>query len=140
MSDDPIRQYTADIVTSYLRHNPLDPAQVPGLIDLVYRTLSQLASPLPVPVAVKTPIIAVRRSITSDYIVCLDCGYRGKVMRRHLSRVHGLTPDAYRTRWGLPSDYPLIAPAYSERRSDMAKQSGLGRGGHRRAIVMGHDT
>jgi predicted transcriptional regulator len=135
MSDsDQLRKYTADIVTSYLKNNHLEPERLHDLIDVVYRTLSKVTSPQ-TPSLAKIPVIAIRRSITSDYIVCLDCGYRAKVLRRHLARVHGLTPDQYRARWELPPDYPIIAPAYSEHRSTMAKEMGLGRYGNRRRAI-----
>jgi predicted transcriptional regulator len=79
--------------------------------------------------------VSIRRSVQRDYVVCLDCGYRGQMIRRHLMTAHGLTVDAYRARWNLPRDHALVAPAYSERRSGLAKQLGLGRHGRASAEV-----
>jgi predicted transcriptional regulator len=74
-----------------------------------------------------TPAVPIRRSVQSDYVVCIECGFRGQILRRHLRLAHGLDPAAYRVRWKLPADHPIIAPAYSERRATMAKEMGLGR-------------
>jgi len=117
---------TTKIVQGYVRHHCLGPDQLPDLIASVYRTLSQLGQP-PEPEEVRTPAVSIRQSVRHDYLVCLDCGYRGKTLRRHLGVRHGLTGDEYRRRWGLRSDHPLTAPAYSEQRSTLAKQLGLGR-------------
>jgi predicted transcriptional regulator len=115
----------AKIVSSYVRKNRLAPTDLSALIDTVYRSLlalTQTADPEPE----RTPAIPIRRSVTPEYVVCLECGRRGTTLRRHLQSSHGLTRDEYRARWGLPPDYPLTAPAYSERRSALAKKIGLG--------------
>ena len=117
---------TAKIVESYVRHHRLVPDQLADLIASVYRAIDRLGQP-PEPDEVLTPAVSVRRSVHRDYVVCLDCGYRGKTLRRHISTRHGLSPDEYRQRWGLRSSHLLTAPAYSERRSTMAKARGLGR-------------
>jgi predicted transcriptional regulator len=117
---------TARIVVSYVRHHRLVPDQLADLITSIHRAISQLGQP-PEPDAVLTPAVSVLRSVHRDYAVCLDCGYRGKTLRRHMSTRHGLSPDEYRQRWGLRSNHPLAAPAYSESRSTMAKARGLGR-------------
>jgi predicted transcriptional regulator len=116
---------TAEIVRGYVRHHQLGPDQLPDLIASVHRTLGQLGQQVQ-PAEVLTPAVPVRRSVQRDYVVCLNCGYRGKTLRRHIGVRHGLTGDEYRRRWGLRSDHPLTAPAYSESRSILAKELGLG--------------
>ena len=115
----------ARIVQSYFRHHPVGTGQVSDLIASVHRALAQLGRPVQ-PQEVLTAAVSVRRSVRHDYVVCLDCGYRGKTLRRHITAQHGLSRDQYRQRWGLRSDHPLTAPAYSEQRSTMAKALGLG--------------
>ena len=117
---------TAMIVSSYVRHHTVRPEQLSDLIATVHRAIGQVGQPV-VPEEVLVPAVSVRRSVHHDYVVCLDCGYRGKTLRRHISTRHGLSRDEYRKRWGLRSDHPLTAPAYSERRSTLAKARGLGR-------------
>jgi predicted transcriptional regulator len=117
---------TTQIVVSYVRHHRLGPDQLSDLITSVHRAIGQLGQPVE-PEDVRTPAVSVRRSVHRDYVICLDCGYRGKTLRRHISTRHGLSRDEYLRRWGLRSDYPLTAPAYSERRSTLAKSLGLGR-------------
>jgi predicted transcriptional regulator len=117
---------TAKIVGSYLRHHTVGAGELPDLITTVHRSLGQLGRQAPVE-EVLTPAVSVRQSVRADYVVCLDCGYRGKTLRRHISSRHGLNRDEYLRRWGLQPDHPLTAPAYSERRSTLAKQLGLGR-------------
>jgi predicted transcriptional regulator len=117
---------TAMIVKSYVEQHRLRPEQLSDLITSVHQALGQLGQPSQ-PEEVRTPAVSVRRSVHQDYVVCLDCGYRGKTLRRHISTRHGLGRDEYLKRWGLRSDHPLTAPAYSERRSELAKSLGLGR-------------
>jgi predicted transcriptional regulator len=117
---------TAKIVQSYVRHHRLGPDQLADLITSVYRAIGQLGQP-PEPDEVLIPAVSVRRSIHRDYVVCLDCGYRGKMLRRHIATRHGLSRDDYRQRWGLRSNHALTAPAYSEHRSTTAKARGFGR-------------
>jgi predicted transcriptional regulator len=117
---------TAMIVSSYVRHHTLRPEQLSDLITTVYHALSHLGQPTQTE-EVLTPAVSVRRSVHQDYVVCLDCGYRGKMLQRHISTRHALNKDEYLKRWGLRSDHPLTAPAYSERRSTLAKAFGLGR-------------
>ena len=125
-SKDGHRPLTAKIVGSYLRHHKVGASQLPDLIAIVHRSLSGLGQQ-PLAKEALTPAVSVRQSVRPDYVVCLDCGYRGKTLRRHISSRHGLNRDEYRRRWGLQPDHPLTAPAYSERRSTLAKQLGLGR-------------
>ena len=118
-------QLTTKIVASYVAHHKLGPDQLPDLIASIYRAIGQLGQPLE-PDKVLTPAVSVLRSVHRDYVICLDCGYRGKTLRRHISTQHGLSRDEYRQRWGLRSNHPLTAPAYSEHRSSMAKARGFG--------------
>jgi len=117
---------TTKIVSSYLRHNTVASGQVSDLITSVHRALRQLGQGGQ-PEEVHTPAVSVRQSVRHDYVVCLDCGYKGKTLRRHISSRHGLNGDEYLKRWGLRQNHPLTAPAYSEHRSVLAKGLGLGR-------------
>jgi predicted transcriptional regulator len=119
-------QLTAKIVRGYVQHHRLALDQLPDLIASIHRALGQLGQPPELEEA-RTPAVPVRQSVRHDYVVCLECGYRGKTLRRHISIRHGLNGDEYRQRWGLRSDHPLTAPAYSEHRSTLAKELGLGR-------------
>lgn len=125
-SKDGHRPLTAKIVGSYLRHHNVGASQLPDLIAIVHRSLGGLGQQ-PLAKEALTPAVSVRQSVRHDYVVCLDCGYRGKTLRRHISSRHGLSRAEYLRRWGLQPDHPLTAPAYSERRSTLAKQLGLGR-------------
>ncbi len=117
---------TTEIVSKYVAHHKLDAGQLSDLIIAVHQAISHLGQP-DKPDESRSPAVSVRRSVQHDYVVCLDCGYRGKTLRRHISARHGLNRDEYLRRWGLKSDHPLTAPAYSERRSTLAKELGLGR-------------
>jgi predicted transcriptional regulator len=126
----------AEIVSSYVGKNPIGIDQIGSLMATVHRTLSGLgqAAPASLPEAV-TPAVPIRRSVQPDYVVCLECGVRSQTLRRHLRVQHGLEVAAYRARWKLPPDHPLTAPAYSARRSAMAKQIGFGRGRQEADII-----
>ena len=117
---------TTKIVGSYLRHHTVGASELPNLITSVHRALTEVVRPNP-PEVPLIPAVSVRQSVRQDYVVCLDCGYRGKTLRRHISGRHGLSANEYLKRWGLRQDHPLTAPAYSARRSTLAKQLGLGR-------------
>jgi predicted transcriptional regulator len=117
---------TAKIVRSYVRHHTVAAGELSYLITTIHRALGGLGQQNH-PGELRTPAVSVRRSVQQDYVVCLDCGHRGKTLRRHISRQHGLSRDEYRERWGLRNDHPLTAPAYTERRSMLAKELGLGR-------------
>ncbi|HWD60629.1 MAG TPA: MucR family transcriptional regulator, partial [Stellaceae bacterium] len=118
----------AKIVASYVSHHNLAPEQIPELIASVYRTIAGLGQ-VPEAQAAPIPAVPLRRSVQRDVVVCLDCGWKGKMLRRHLTTRHGLTGEEYLKRWGLPGDHPLTAPNYSVQRSNLAKELGLGRGG-----------
>src|ERR1700757_2689005 len=113
------------IIVSYVGHHTLAPDQLPALITSVQQALRDLGKPVSMP-APRTPAVSVRRSVQRDHVVCLECGFRGKTLRRHISMRHGLQVSEYLRRWDLASDHPLTAPAYSEQRSTMAKELGLG--------------
>ena len=114
------------IVSSYVGNHALAPDQLSALINSVQQAINQLGKPIQ-PEPARIPAVPVRRSVQRDQVVCLECGFKGKTLRRHLSMRHGLQVGEYLRRWDLSSDHPLTAPAYSERRSTMAKQLGLGR-------------
>src|SRR6266446_4488417 len=114
------------IVKGYVVQHRVRPDQISDLITSVNQALGQLGQPVQ-PEEVLVPAVSVRRSVHQDYVVCLDCGYRAKMLRRHIGTRHGLSRDEYLKRWALRSDHPLTAPAYSERRSTLAKSLGLGR-------------
>jgi predicted transcriptional regulator len=120
-------QLVARIAGSYVRHNKIATAQLPVLIAEIHRSLTSLGRAAPPADEALTPAVSVRRSVRPDYVVCLECGYQGKMLRRHLAAAHGLDANAYRARWKLPPDHPLTAPNYTARRSTIAKQLGLGR-------------
>jgi predicted transcriptional regulator len=114
------------IIASYVRNHSLAPEQLSALIVSVQQALRDLGKPVQVP-APRIPAVPIRRSVQHDHVVCLECGFRGKTLRRHLGTRHGLQIAEYLRRWDLPSDHPLTAPAYSAQRSTMAKELGLGR-------------
>jgi predicted transcriptional regulator len=117
---------TSQIVAAYVRKNLITTDQIAGLINSVHSTLSGLGNDV-VEEPAHVPAVTVRRSVRPDYIICIDCGYKGKMLKRHLRSKHGLSVSQYRTRWKLPSDYPTTAANYSERRSQLAKGFGFGR-------------
>jgi predicted transcriptional regulator len=126
----------AEIVISYVAQNSIAIDLVAGLIATVHRTLSGLGTNAPTPLAeALTPAVPIRRSVQPDHVVCLECGFRGQILRRHLRVTHGLEPAEYRTRWKLSADHPITAPVYSERRSTMAKDLGLGRKAQEAAVA-----
>src|SRR5689334_13606411 len=117
---------TSKIVRSYVSHHAVGAGEVSALIASVHGALSQLGRPQQ-PEEILVPAVPVRQSVRHDYVVCLNCGYRAKVLRRHIVRQHNLSPAEYLRLWGLRKDHPLTAPGYSEHRSTLAKQLGLGR-------------
>jgi predicted transcriptional regulator len=126
-SDAEILTLTAQIVSAHVRHNSLQPDALPALIRSVHSTLANIGSNAPAPVEKPQPSVPVKRSVFPDYIVCLEDGKRLKMLKRHLQTAYNLTPDQYRERWGLPHDYPMVAPKYAAHRSSLAKSIGLGR-------------
>ena len=119
---------TAQIVSAHVAHNTVSAESLPGLIQQVHLAMSRLGGPAPEPVPEKpVPAVPIKRSVFPDYIVCLEDGKKLKMLRRHLQSAYGMSPEQYRSRWGLPTDYPMVAPAYAAKRSSLAKQIGLGR-------------
>ena len=126
---------TADIVSAHVGNNSVAVGDLPTLIGNVYNALAGLDTPAPLEQAAPEPAVSVRTSIKHDYVVCLEDGKKLKMLKRHLATRYNLTPDQYRARWSLPADYPMVAPAYAEKRRDLAKQIGLGRKPGARPVV-----
>ena len=121
---------TADIVSAYVSNNAIATADIPNLIQNVYRALASLTTTAEaVEAAPREPAVPVRRSITPDFLICLEDGRKFKSLKRHLRTKYNMSPDEYRAKWGLAKDYPMVAPNYAKARSDLAKQMGLGQGG-----------
>ncbi|MDE0725088.1 MAG: MucR family transcriptional regulator [Alphaproteobacteria bacterium] len=126
---------TADIVASHVSNNGVPVSELPQLIQQVYTTLAELGKEVPPVVEKPQPAVPIRKSITPDYIICLEDGKKLKMLKRHLKTAYDMTPDQYRERWGLASDYPMVAPNYAEQRRDLAKKIGLGTSRSRRSAV-----
>ena len=123
---------TSDVVAAYVRNNPLKTAELGSVIETVHGSLSNLngaGSPKP---EEQKPAVSIRRSVTPDYIVCLEDGKKLKMLKRHLRTTYDMSPEEYRSKWGLPADYPMVAPNYARQRSDFAKKIGLGRDAKKR--------
>ena len=119
---------TAEIVGAYVSHHSVPAADLPGLIAIVGKELAGLGrEPVELEEEKPTPAVPIRRSVTPDYIICLEDGKKLKMLKRHLQTRYNMTPDEYRSRWGLKDDYPMVAPSYAAQRSALAKQIGLGR-------------
>jgi len=117
----------AEIVSAFVSNNALSPADLPKLIAETHKVLRSLsAEQHPLAAEQLEPAVPVKKSVTADFIICLDDGKKFKSLRRHLAGL-GMTPDEYRAKWGLPSDYPMVAPSYAATRSALAKANGLGR-------------
>jgi predicted transcriptional regulator len=117
---------TAQIVSAHVTKNPVPVEELPALIREVYKTLSTIGE-VAAPVGASKPSVPVTKSVFPDYIVCLEDGKQMTMLKRHLMTEHNLTVDQYRAKWGLPSNYPMVAPNYAETRSTLAKKMGLGR-------------
>ncbi|MGE7472007.1 MucR family transcriptional regulator [Bosea sp. NPDC003192] len=128
-----------DIVSAYVSNNSVPVADLPGLIATTYAAISGLGTePAPVAEERPTPAISVKRSITPEFLICLEDGKKFKSLKRHLRTAYNMSPEEYRSRWGLPTDYPMVAPAYAEARSSLAKKMGLGQ--QRRKTPVGGKT
>lgn len=121
-------ELTADIVAAYVSNHVVQTADLPSLIAEVHNALSNTSKPVSGVVSSEKqkPAVSVRKSISGDHLVCLECGGSFKSLKRHLMTHHDLSPDAYREKWDLPADYPMVAPTYAEARSRLAKEMGLG--------------
>ncbi len=120
---------TSQIVSAFVSKNSIQAADIPSLISSVHQSLATLGQPQASvePAADLKPAVPVKKSVTADYIVCLEDGKKLKMLKRHLMSTYKLTPDEYRAKWGLPTDYPMVAPNYAKARSEMAVKIGLGR-------------
>jgi predicted transcriptional regulator len=118
---------TAEIVSAHVSNNPVSLADLPNLIQDVYRTLATVGSPATRAEPERPqPAVPVKKSITPEYLICLEDGKKLKMLKRHLQTAYNMTPDQYRERWGLAADYPMVAPNYAKHRSSLAKKIGLG--------------
>jgi predicted transcriptional regulator len=125
--DGPYIQLTAQIVSAYVSNNTVPSADIPNLIAQVYASLMRVADgQAAAPADPLKPAVSVKRSITPEYLVCLEDGKKFKSLKRHLWTQYNMTPEKYREKWGLSSDYPMVAPNYAAARSQLAKQMGLG--------------
>ncbi|KAF2989257.1 Transcriptional regulatory protein ros [Methylocystis sp. MJC1] len=130
-------ELAAEIVAAYISHNSLPAGELPMLIASVDAALRGLSAPAPAVAAEKPdPAVSIKKSVTPDYLICLDDGKKFKSLRRHLATL-GMTPDDYRAKWGLASDYPMVAPNYAAQRSNLAKQMGLGQARKKPAAARG---
>ena len=128
MENEQLVQLTADIVAAHVANNNVAVGDVGNLVQRVYEALSGLDQPAGEPQrAEKTPVVSVRASIKPDFITCMECGAKQRMLKRHLMTAHGMTPDQYRSDFGLPREYPMVAPNYSEQRRALAHSIGLGR-------------
>lgn len=118
---------TAEIVSAHVANNAIVGADISILIQSVFDTLNGLATDGAATPVELTPAVPIKRSVTDDHIVCLEDGKKLKMLKRHLMTAYGMTPEDYRTKWGLRPDYPMVAPAYARTRQDLAKKIGLGR-------------
>jgi predicted transcriptional regulator len=125
-------EMTADVVAAYLTNNPVAASDLPGIIQAVHQALTAAAAgPAAATAPVPEPAVPVKKSITPEFLICLEDGRKFKSLKRHLRTKYDMSPDEYRTKWGLPKDYPMVAPSYAEKRSSLARQMGLGQQGRK---------
>lgn len=117
---------TTDIVASHVSNNTVAIGDLPQLIQQVYSALANVSVTAAAAAARPQPAVAIKKSISPDYLICLEDGKKLKMLKRHLKTRYNMTPEEYRERWGLPADYPMVAPRYAQQRSDLAKKIGLG--------------
>lgn len=118
---------TADIVSAHVANNSVVQGEVPDLIHSVFGKLQELANGEDVAAVELNPAVPIRKSVTDDFIICLEDGKKLKMLKRHLMTSYGMTPEEYRAKWGLKPDYPMVAPNYAAKRQELAKKIGLGR-------------
>ena len=122
-----VLEMASEIVSAYLRHNTLPSGRVPEFIHSVHKSLSEIdKGAVNLEEQPPKPAVPIRRSITPDHVICLEDGKKLKMLKRHLRSTYNMSPDEYRNKWNLPSDYPMVAPNYAALRSEFAKKSGLG--------------
>jgi len=125
---DELLKFASDIVAAYVSNNPIPVGEIPAMIRNIHATLGGLAGGLAADAALAhKPAVSVKKSITPEYIVCLEDGKKLKMLKRYLRSRYNLSPEEYRSKWGLPADYPMVAPNYAAQRSEFAKKIGLGR-------------
>ncbi|MCR9128252.1 MAG: MucR family transcriptional regulator [Alphaproteobacteria bacterium] len=132
IDNEELLRMTTDIVASFLTHNSVPAENVPEMIKSVHATMKEISGDAPKPEVKAKPAVPVSKSVTDDYIVCLEDGKKLKMLKRYLRSQFDMSPEDYRRKWGLPADYPMVAPNYSKRRSEFAKEIGLGRGGRKK--------
>jgi predicted transcriptional regulator len=133
MSDPKFIDLTANIVSAYLRNHSVPAGDIPGLISQIHAALSRVNSGADLASEPLKPAVPVKKSITPEYLVCLEDGKKFKSLKRHLRTQYNMTPEQYRDKWDLPGDYPMVAPNYAQARSALAKQMGLGQQRRKRA-------
>jgi predicted transcriptional regulator len=129
---DELLGYTTSIVSAHVSNNPVPVNDLPQLIREVFKTLTMIGGQPATNGEKPTPAVPVRKSVTPDYLICLEDGRKLKMLKRHLKTAYGMSPEEYRERWGLPSTYPMVAPNYAKKRSKLAKEIGLGTRARRR--------
>lgn len=127
MGNDEIVAFTVNIISAYVSNNQVDSRSLSNLILTVHKTLAQTEQPAASPQKLHEPSVPIRMSVSPMSITCLECGAEGKMLKRHIWNEHSMTPEEYRSRWNLDDDYPLVAPAYSEKRRAIAHNIGLGK-------------
>lgn len=131
--EEEILKLVTEIVAAYVSKNPVPAEDLPNVIKSVHATLGGFQG-APEPALTRAPAVPVKKSVTPDYIVCLEDGKKLKMLKRYLRAQYGLTPEAYRAKWNLPADYPMTAPNYAARRSEFAKQIGLGKPNRKKRV------
>ncbi|WP_303979016.1 MucR family transcriptional regulator [Dongia mobilis] len=141
LKNDPLLPLVTEIVVAYLSHNTVAMSDIPRLIAETRAALAQSGNGIgagpgghdkQVAAANRDPAVPVKKSVTPDYLICLEDGTKLKMLKRHLRTAYDMTPEQYREKWGLPADYPMVAPNYAKKRSSLAREFGLGRGGRKR--------
>ena len=127
MADKNLLTHVADIVSAHVGHNSLAPGDLPKFIEAVYSSLAGLGQAAAAIEVERVPAVSIRSSVKPEAVTCLECGAKKKMLKRHLTTDHNLTPGEYRTRWNLPASYPMVAPEYAQRRKELAQKIGLGR-------------
>jgi predicted transcriptional regulator len=126
---------TTEIVAAHVSNNTVSVGDLPTLINQVYQSLANIGQSPAAPTERPQPAVSVKRSVHSDYIICLEDGKKLKMLKRHLKTAYNMTPEEYRDRWQLPPDYPMVAPNYARQRSRLAKEIGLGTRGRRASVA-----
>jgi predicted transcriptional regulator len=126
LSAEDLLELTSEIVSAHVSNNTVAVNDLPNLIEQVFKTLAAVGNATDAAADRPTPAVTIRKSVTPDFIICLEDGKKLKMLKRHLKTSYNMTPDEYRERWGLPADYPMVAPNYAKQRSKLAKAIGLG--------------